>query len=81
VHIFELLPGAPPAGWADRRDRYEQALDRFEAGAWLDAANVLTGLLADGDGLDLPAALLLSRAVEGVRLNPVDFDASLLPGA
>jgi class 3 adenylate cyclase len=79
VHIFELLPGAPPAGWADRRDRYEQALDRFEAGAWLDAANALTGLLAEGEGIDIPAAQLLSRAVEGVRLNPVDFDASLLP--
>ena len=79
VEIFEIaLPGQEE--WGELRDRYEEALDYFEAGKFRQASAILGELLVrfPGDG---PSLQLMSRVVEAMLPDAGDFSPVwVLPG-
>ncbi len=64
VEVWEIVPPSGD-GWEELRERYEEALARFEAGEFHRASAVLGELLVrfPGDG---PSLMLMSRVVDAM---------------
>jgi adenylate cyclase len=72
VALYELIsPGAP--GWPELKNDYEEALQRFERQEFVQAARLLGNLLSAHPD-DGPTLILLSRVVDCLREEPVQFD-------
>ena len=78
VDVFELGPEYPASDWLERRDRFERALMHFEQRQWPDACREFAALVAGGLEYDIPTLQLLSRSVECMRANPIEFDPALV---
>ncbi|HLJ95884.1 MAG TPA: adenylate/guanylate cyclase domain-containing protein, partial [Gemmataceae bacterium] len=79
VGLYELTaPGR--ADSADKKQKYELALEAFEQGKFRETARLLGTLLADHPD-DAPAVVLMSRAVQALMDDPRQFDPVwILPG-
>ncbi len=75
VDLYELhAEGAAPE-WAARRDTYEEALTRYEAGEWAKTCQAVYPLLSGADGqYDVSCLNLVARAVDCLRSPPTAFD-------
>ena len=75
IPLFELSAEALDAGWRERRDAFERALDHFEAARWAEACQDLYPLLRAEEGrYDVPSLQLLARAVDCLKSPPKNFD-------
>ena len=72
--LFELAGHDPTAEWLSLRDRYEQALEHFEAMRFDDCTAALEGLAGNGD---LPSTKLATRVAACREVAPEEFDAVL----
>jgi adenylate cyclase len=71
VDLYEMVePDAP--GWPARKEQYENALAKFEAKDFQEAASILSRLLADypADG----PSLVLQARLAPILANPAGFD-------
>ncbi len=71
IVLYELRGLADPS-WGDLRDRYQSALDAYEAEKFLQATRILGNLLTDFPE-DGPTVILLSRAVDMLARPPDTF--------
>jgi adenylate cyclase len=74
VDLYELVVRGEP-GWADLKQGYEEALQKFEASEYRPAARILGRLLSQHP-FDGPSLVLMSRTVnclveEAPRHDPV----------
>ncbi len=74
VDLYELGGETVPDEWRVRRDTYEQALARYEAGDWAGACTTLLPVLIEPSGRDGPGLNLMARAIDALRSPPEDFD-------
>lgn len=80
VDFYELYPNQEWEDWENHSQAYEQALELFEHAEFGKACHHLYPLLEGQEGnYDIPSLLLVSRAVEFLRVPPApdEFDGVL----
>lgn len=78
VDFYELFAEAASPEWTQRRNTYEEALTKFEAGDFGAACRCVYPLLATQEGnYDMPCLTLVTRSVEAIKYPPEKFDGVL----